>query len=288
MKENKKRIIFWGIVFLLFIICSLCGMYFYNNGYGKYGKIKAILKPIAEEFNKNDNVIKFGDLNATVKNDKIVVHFDIQNLTFEYIYKNSSIETLTCTYQKKQSTVGDIVAYGMIDAVYKLNGGNNSIQNDYDLILLKQSTIEDGLTFIEDKDKTITLDINKNLYENISNKIAKRHDKYIKEEDLTSMLYDLSQNQSYKKVKSDIILYVTETDTIDIYIQGNQDYEMYKSLLNVVKVINENTYNELRDSNNNIKLENDSPYYTYSSNYNFEGDGIFYNKNNIFHLTLYK
>ena len=104
MKENKKRIIFWFIVMVICFSLSLFGRKSFNEGYGKYGTVKKILDPIAVEFNTNDMVVRYDDLRAEVKKDKLVVSYMAYvngkkkkiNYVFDYV-NNNGVEYITNT-----------------------------------------------------------------------------------------------------------------------------------------------------------------------------------------------
>ena len=135
MNENKKRIIFWAIVCFIFILFSILGSRFKNEGHGKYGKIIAKLNPISESFNSLHEVIIYGDLKAQVKSNKIVVVYKNpatnKKEKYEYLYKqDGNTEYITNTYE---SNTGEYIAKQMINTIYIRNGETifrQSVLND--------------------------------------------------------------------------------------------------------------------------------------------------------------
>ena len=92
IRNNKVRIIIYGILMILFIASSISGAVLYKKGHGTVGSVRVKLIPIADEFNKLDNVIRKGYISAACEGKDIVVTYSNEtgtlNEKFVYSYKN--------------------------------------------------------------------------------------------------------------------------------------------------------------------------------------------------------
>ncbi len=295
MKENKTRIIVWGIIWIIFIIFAVVGKIGFNSGHGKVGSVRVILNPIVEDFNKQDSIIRFGDLKAEVVSDKIVVTDSNKNEKFEYKFeRDGKVATLNCTYSSGSALAGDVIMKGMIDAVYHMNHGNGSVFDLYDINNLTEITINDGLTYKKGSTETkVSINVGTNLTDNIKGKIPTiKQNSYIKGEDLLNLMSSLKTSKSFLIKKYDITVYVIDSSPVfyEIYTQIDPENEenILKSLTSVVRVINEDAYNEMVDENGNPNMRIDSNKYKVIANAIFTDSSIFPSTNNIYEIILYK
>ena len=126
IKNNKVRIIVYGILAVLLLASGISGIVLYKNGHGTVGSVKVKLIPIANQFNKLDEVIRKGYVSAAVDGKEIIVTYSNEtgalNEKFVYTYKNEEgVEYLTNSYSDKNSEYGYFVATNMMEAIYKIN-----------------------------------------------------------------------------------------------------------------------------------------------------------------------
>ena len=266
MKENKKRIIVWGIICFIFIILSITGIVSHNKGYGKYGDTQTKLEPIATAFNSLHEVIVLTDMHAEAKANKIVVTYinaEDKKEKYEYTYYNENgIEYIANTYETQ---TGELVAKQMVNAVYRKNGGTDSIYKLYDYTSFGQAKLSDGINL---SNKTITININTNLAVSLKGKIKSLDDdKYIKETDLSNLKNELEVSQTVTKEVDDIKMYIiTKETTIDIYVSytdKNKERSL-KSLANALKVLDPTIYAKVKITNEIPEFKEDSLDYTFT------------------------
>ena len=124
IKKNKYRIILWGLIMIIFSFSAYVGINKYEEGYGKKGQARLKLIPIAKEFNRQDAIIRYGDLTADTKGSKIVVTYspkkgDKKKFTYEYS-KEGTHEIISNSYEIEDGYLPELIATGMMDAIYKL------------------------------------------------------------------------------------------------------------------------------------------------------------------------
>ena len=247
MKENKKRIIVWGCICLFFIILSVVGISSHKAGRGRYGNISTKLEPIKTSFNSLHEVIVLSDMKAEVKGNKIVVSYinkDNKKEKYEYTYYNENgMEYIVNTYE---NSTGELVAKQMVNAVYRKNGGTDSIYKIYEYTEFAKATIADGINLTN---KTISINLNKNLAVSLKGKIKSlQDDNYIKDSDLANIKEELEISKTVTKEIDDIKLYVMDNETTyDIYVSYTDDNKerSLKSLGNAVKALNPTVYSKL-------------------------------------------
>ena len=159
MEEDKKRIKFWGLIFVIFVLLSFAGYKLYNDGHGKSGAIRKKLMPIAEKFNES-----LAGFEATPSGDGIHIKDTINKTEYDYIYSNENgIEILTNEYSSSQETIGRAIAKGILDAVFTQNGGQGSAFSQLKFDDLVKSNIGYGVTLTKGSTIKIQIDINKNF-----------------------------------------------------------------------------------------------------------------------------
>ena len=254
MKEkdsNKDRLVFWATICFICIIFVFVGITKNNQGYGEIGKAKQKLIPIAEAFNNTSIIKQYGGYNADVKNNKIIVTYEPTNLKLVYKYKKENdIEKIVNTYSSIQSSYGQIITQGMLDAIYHLKGGTDSIFDSYKYQVFLNTTIENGAKITQDNNTKVEININTNVVNNLSYlNLDSSLINFITINDLS----DLQKSSSkYTKVKNTITIHIiNKDDNYEIYAldtNENNANNFYNSLLNVIKVLNEETYNDLLSS----------------------------------------
>lgn len=292
MKEEKKRILFWAIVCIIFIIFSILGVNLKSSGHGKYGKVIAKLTPISEGFNTLHDVIIYGDLKSQVKNDRIVVTYINPSTEdkekYEYFYKvDGNTEYITNTYE---SAVGEYIAKQMVNTIYKKNGGKNNLYDIYDYDAFSASNVQDGVNL---SGKTISINLNTNIEVSLKGKVKTKIDNnYLKDEDLVTLKDELSSEKRVTKTLEDIKLYVIENDTFyEIYLSYNETNKdrVLKSLANVIKQLRNDIYPSLVDNNGLAKFDtNETENYKYYENTEYNEITLFNGETNILKLELNK
>ncbi len=297
MKENKKRILFWGFICFLTIALSVGGIKLYYDGYGTVGQARKKLKPVAEQFNKTDLVIRYGNLEAEVNGDKIIVEDKNKSTKYEYQYLNENgRDIITNTYSSLNSATAEIIAKGMIDAVYRLNNGTGSVFSEYQYSIFTNTTIDNGVSLDNGSTIVIKINLNQNIVKNIKElklNLESSEVNTINVNDLSDLKSSLNSNKTYLKTKNIITIYVKQLDNgyIEIYGQNNSDSvnnELHDSIMNVIKILNENLYSLINTNGDNLNQNNLNDDYEVSINYDFNEPDIFKNLNNITKVTLKK
>ena len=141
-----------------------------------------------------------------------------------------------------------------------------------------------------DANVTITINLNTNVVANLIEKIPTlKEGNSIKEEELTEMLDTLKTTKKYRLQKEDLIVYVKDVNTsYEIYFQYTEETDMFKSLANVVKILNPEIYKYMVDENGVTNIEPGSPYYNIITNVNFTEPDIFTNTTGIFETIISK
>lgn len=162
----KKRISFWGIVFIITALLGGLGIKMYYDGHGSKGKIRSYLLPIAESYNNLD-LVKSSNKLAVVKGDKIVIE-DVNSNKYEYIYsEENGKEILTNEYSSSNSINGQIIAKNMIEAISKYNGSKELIFSEYDFNAFEKTTIENGAVITNGSTIKVKIDTKKNILASI-------------------------------------------------------------------------------------------------------------------------
>ena len=294
MKENKKRIVFWFVIMIIFLILGFVGKNSFKNGYGKYGFAKKILEPLATNFNTSEDVKKLTDIRAKVEKDYLVViykNIDGKNEKYKFNYYNEN----NIEYIKNKDEYGNnmwsFIAQEMANAAYHLNGGKGSLFKLYDSKIFGETTLEDGLIY-NINSKEVSINIKTNIVKNISGRYKTlKDDIYIKDEDMTKIVNELNTNKNYLYTNDDIKIYITNSNnSYDIYSSITEEniYRSNKSIANIIKALNEEAYKTLNITEDNIIFESSTSYYTSQFNAIFSEPGVYDENDSLFKLTLNK
>ena len=303
-KGYVKRLIFWGIVFLITTACAGLGIYFYYSGYGEAGKIRQKLLPIVERFNtinyitelKTNNNI---DVHAKVVQDKIVVSYitSSNETKFEFTYsKERNMEVITNKYNTSDSVSGEIIARGMIDAVYKTNNGIGSIFDNYKINDFVNTTIEQGVNVITGNDIQIKININENIIDNLQGNPNQEENpevviNYITTDDLSNMINDLESQNRYEVNKSSInVLIISDNNNYQIYLENAENNEdtTYNSLISIIQLLSPDIYNTILTNGDRLNEDKETDGYRVVTNATVEVDNTFNEGNSILEVILNK
>ena len=291
-RQNKKRILFWGVLFIITLSMSISGIVLSGSGHGKIGSKRIELIPIAKKFNELDAVIKHGDLIATVKSDKLVVTETEKDYVYTYTLETmGTTKYLASTYDGKSKKTGDFVAFQLVDAIYKLNLGEDDLGKYYNLESFTESTVELGAQYKADGKKgTIFINIKGNIVNKMAGKIATIQEKsIITPNDLSEMFSQLEEKQAFVIEKGDTTIYIKDLKTTyDIYASFTDTLVVTRSLANVVGLLKPEVYDSLFDDNENIVFQYNSPAYKYYTNVTINETGIFKKPSGLYRIRLYK
>ena len=130
-KENKIRLIFWGVIWIIALGMAIAGVILYINGVGTHGKIRKQLKPANDAFNKLSTIQRYResgiDISSKVKDDRITVRYKTGTIdaSYDFIYEDYLGEdTITMEYGNTSADkdISISVARFMIDALAVKNG----------------------------------------------------------------------------------------------------------------------------------------------------------------------
>ncbi len=306
-KGYVKRLIFWGIIFLITTACAGLGVYFYYSGYGETGKIRQKLLPIVERFNTTNYITELKtnnniDVHAKVVQNKIVVSYitSSNETKFEFVYsKEGNMEVITNKYNTSDSVSGEIIARGMIDAVFKANNGIGSLFDTYKINDFVNTTLEQGVNVITGNDIQIKININENIMDNLNNYSGSNQDQdqntnttdYITTNDLDNILVELESQNRYEISKSTIkVLVINNNDNYQIYIENTENNEdnTYNSLINVILLLNPTVYDTIIINNDRLNENVKTDIYTVITDAKVEVDNTFNKDSSILEIILNK
>ena len=168
-KENKIRLIFWGVIWIITLILSISGVILYMNGVGSRGKIRKELKPVNDSFNNLSSIIRYReagiDISSKLKDDRIIVRYktDTIDASYDFVYDESLGTGILVMQYGNASADKDIsisVARFMIDAVaVKNNHPEGEIFKNYQFDYFYNTNVIQGLG-ISDEGTTTTVKIN--------------------------------------------------------------------------------------------------------------------------------
>lgn len=262
-KSFKKRFMFWGLIFLIVVGLGVYGIYSFYDGYGKIGSARKKLLPISNEFNNLDLVIRYGGIKSEVDGDKIIVTYSTKSVKKTFIYqyvKENDKELITNTYSQEDAVVGEMIAKGMVDSVFHINSGVESVFDTYKFQTFENVSIDSGVSLetIDSNTKNrIKIDVNKNIMASLdmpsnvnddeNNPTESNNLNIITKEDLSDVKSRLSVRKEVKFSKNTITMYIKENDdNYEIYandLYGISD-NLSTSISNAVNAINTDAYNE--------------------------------------------
>ena len=292
---TKKRIIFWSIILVIMVVFYLVGKSKYNEGYGKIGKIRKELMPIAEKFNSLDYVIRYGGLKAEVSGDKLKVIYDSngtkEKLTCKYKNENNK-EILTCDATNVLNDA--IMLKGIIDAVFINNGNNGSVFSTYNYKDFSKINIEDGVHLTLGNTNKLEIDINTKVYNKLDELgLEELETTEITKKDLSNLNNELKTNNRFILNKNTKIIYIFEDeDNYIIYAQesNTNDNEKYiKSIKTIIAYLNEDAVDDVDINVQTINEEHLYSLVTINPNVgNKEMEDIFTSDSNIMKIVVKK
>ena len=159
--SNGKKAFIWFILCVVLFAMGKVGKNLYYNGHGTIGSIRYNLLPISEEFMKVDNIIRQGNITAEYEEDKIVVKVSNKEYIYKYLKENNN-EYRVNTYNMDDNT-GEIIAKGMIDAVYRYHGGNKTLFTKYNIFNFISTKPEDCASLTVTDKYDIKININSDI-----------------------------------------------------------------------------------------------------------------------------
>ncbi len=297
IRNNKVRIIVYGVIALIFIASSITGIISYKNGHGTVGSVKVKLNPIVRAFNQLDAVVQKGYVSAAVDGKEIVVTYSNDagtlNEKFVYTYKNEDgIEYLTNSYSDKNNDYGYFIAENMLEAIYRNNGGSGLVGDKYRLTSFTATSIKDGAVY-QNKEEitTVNLNIKTNIMQNAIalNIETIQESDYIKVDELAEMMPTLKRNRTFRMVKKDTTVYVKDSDSYyEIFFSFKDREIMTRSAGSIIKIINPDLYKKLDDGTGSMDLTLSMKEFRVIENVSFQQQGIFNSNEHIYEILLFK
>lgn len=179
-KENKIRLIFWGIIWIIALGMAVAGVILYMNGVGTHGKIRKQLKPANDAFNKLSTIQRYResgiDISSKVKDDRITVRYktDTIDASYDFIYEDYLGEdTITMEYGNTSADkdISISVARFMIDALAVKNGHQEGeIFKNYQFDYFYNTNVLQGLGINDEGTITkVRINLNKVVIDNLDN-----------------------------------------------------------------------------------------------------------------------
>ena len=295
MQENKKRVIFWGIIFILTAVASFVGYYMFNDGYGETGKIKKKMEPIVENFTRNDLIIRLGGYEAKATGSGITINNTENKKKFKFVFsKEKSLDVITLEYESSDKNDAEIISRAIIDSIYKLNGGTSSVFEVYTFDVFEQTELVDGVTLKKGSKNTLKLDINANIMSNLNEKglpTIKPLEPTLNDEDLKTLVEDLDNNSTKLIEKDNIKIYARKTLTrYEIYFKNEFDTNeyLYESVLNVINTLNPTAYESIKSKNDLLTESINDTSYKVLINDPAQNIDAFEDKTNITKIQIQK
>lgn len=260
-KENKIRLIFWGVIWIIALGMAIAGVILYINGVGTHGKIRKQLKPANDAFNKLSTIQRYResgiDISSKVKYDRITVRYKTGTIdaSYDFIYEDYLGEdTITMEYGNTSADkdISISVARFMIDALAVKNGHQEGeIFKNYQFDYFYNTNVLQGLGINDEGTVTkVRINLNKVVIDNLDNNTPTPPDTP-NEEDLSDSLKELNKKlesenklllviakkdaKSYSEYKTDISS-LTEKNKIEL------DWIDYENLTDSDIKYLENTY----------------------------------------------
>ena len=260
-KENKIRLIFWGVIWIIALGMAIAGVILYINGVGTHGKIRKQLKPANDAFNKLSTIQRYResgiDISSKVKDDRITVRYKTGTIdaSYDFIYEDYLGEdTITMEYGNTSADkdISISVARFMIDALAVKNGHQEGeIFKNYQFDYFYNTNVLQGLGINDEGTVTkVRINLNKVVIDNLDNNTPTPPDTP-NEEDLSDSLKELNKKlesenklllviakkdeKSYSEYKTDISS-LTEKNKIEL------DWIDYENLTDSDIKYLENTY----------------------------------------------
>ncbi len=297
IRNNKKRLIIYGILAIITITFSISGAILFNTGHGTVGSVRVKLIPIAFAFNDLDAVIRNGYVKAECNGKEIVVtyknpdaHIDER---FVYEFKTQdNIDYITNTYSDANSETGDFVATNMVEAIYKVNAGTGKVSDTYRLSSFGATSLRDGVVYT-DKEEIVTVELNikTNIVKNaLALNIETIQDSdYIHVEELAELTSSLQKNRTFRIEKRDTTMYVKEEDIYyEIFFSFKDREIMLRSAASAIKILKPDLYTKLYNGTNKLDFNITLSEYKIIENVSFSEQGIFKSNENIFEVFMFK
>ncbi len=297
IRNNKKRLIVYGIIALITITFSISGAILFNKGHGTVGSVRVKLIPITLAFNDLDAVIRNGFVEAECTGTQIVVTYKNEdaNIDEKFIYEfktQDNIDYITNTYSDANSEMGDFIATNMIEAIYKVNLGTGKVSDTYRLSSFGATSLKDGAVYTNKEEiVTVELNIKTDILKNaLALNIETIQDSdYIHVEELAELTDSLQKNRTFRMEKRDTTVYVKEDDIYyEVFFSFKDKEIMLRSAASVVKILKPDLYTKLYDGNNKLDFNIASTEYRVIENVTFQEQGIFKNNQNIYEVLMFK
>lgn len=163
--SNGKKGFIWFILCVLLFALGQVGKNAFYNGHGTYGSIRYYLLPISEEFMKVDYIIRQGGITSEYDKDKIVIKSG--NKTYEYKYlKEDGYEYIINEFDSNDDT-GQLIAQGMIDAVYRYNTHGKTLFQTYNLFNFLSIDAKNGANIKVSNKYEVKINIKSNIIDSL-------------------------------------------------------------------------------------------------------------------------
>ena len=184
------------------------------------------------------------------------------------------MEVLINDYNTSDSMSGEIIARGMMDAIYHVNEGEGSIFTKYELNDFTKTTLRQGANIITSgSDIQVRLNINENIINNIENiDINETQVNYITTNELNDLLTSL-------KDKYEIYAENTSTEVND---------DLYNSVINVIKLLNNDTYELITTNNDELNKDVKNDDYEVIINAKIEEENEFNENSSLLEVIINK
>ncbi len=235
-KENKIRLIFWGIIWIIALALAITGVTLYMNGVGTYGKIRKQLKPANDAFNELSTIQRYResgiDISSKIKEDRITVRYktDTIDASYDFIYEDYLGEDTIIMEYGNTSADKDIsisVARFMIDALAVKNGHQEGeIFKNYQFDYFYNTNVLQGLGINDEGTITkVRINLNKVVIDNLDNTPSpgetelsdtiKELNNKIEENNKLILVIAKKETNNYSEYKTDISS-ITEKNKIEL------------------------------------------------------------------------
>jgi len=274
MKDaNSKRIVFWGIMFLITLVCAILGYMNYTKGYGEKGASRVLLVPISEKFNS-----LYPNMTSKVTLDGITITTG-DKTKYKFISENyNSIATIVLTYSKGDSKAEECVK-AILETISVIQGNTHGLlTSKYDYSKFNSTSIMQGVTIGINSEDTSKMEARINLSANLYKTLLVTNN--LENEAIDTLFDTLTTNGKVEYNENSVLMYIeTSEKTYDIYTISEINNETNNLLLDITNKLNNEAYRKMLSNNENFKeVKTDETYKielnaTISNTNIFEGEG---------------
>lgn len=283
MKDaNTKRIVFWGMMFIITLVCTILGYMYYLKGYGEKGASRLLLVPISEKFNTlYPNMTSKVTLNGitVTTNDKTKYKF----ISEDY----NSISTIVLTYDKNDTKAEECIK-AILETISVIQGNTHGLlTSKYEYSKFNSTSIIQGVKVGIYSDDTTKMEARINLSANLYKALLVTSD--LEDETIDILFNTLTTNGKVEYNENSILIYIEVAENrYDIYTTSDITNETNNLLLDITNKLNSETYRKMLSNNESFTELKEDETYKIELNVTSPNTNLFEGQNSITRISIYK